>query len=235
MPNQSKKLSNILEKFHPLVEPLESHQPHTLLITCADSRLRPEDMFGLGANEALTYRPIAALIPPYDPAANQRGLEALLCFGADIKQIQNILIMVHTDCGGAGLASLSRESEICNQTPVQVVRGFLKTSGLPLDTLREKFGQTTDPDKVAKLLGIQSLHNLMTYPTLEDRVRKGLMDMILTCYDMKDKSLSVFDLGNGTWRPAADVRDQDHFCLRKEACAGCSCTHRAEAAVRNEM
>ncbi|HRC25989.1 MAG TPA: carbonic anhydrase [Alphaproteobacteria bacterium] len=228
-----KSMWEVLGNFTPPEGQVEPHQPHTLIIACVDSRLRLEDMFGLKANEALTYRPIAALVPPYDPALRDRGFEALLCFGADIKGIRNIILMVHTDCGGATLASLPREDEQCSAQPVQVVRGFIKTSELPLNPLRERFAEATDPDLVARLLGIKSLHNLMTYPTIEDRIKAGTLDVVLTCYDMKEKTLSAFDVEQGQWLPVSEMAGRGHFC-RKVACESCSCTGRAgDALVKN--
>lgn len=211
MPGRFKPLGSILEGFRPMEEAVEPHKPHTLIITCVDSRLGLEYMFNLGPNEALIYRPIAALVPPYNPETKQKGLEALLCFGADIKRIRNILIMVHTDCGGATLASLPRDNDLCAQTPVQVVRSFLKTSGLDLNTLREQFRDQADPDEIARLLGIQSLHNILTYPSLEERVRSGEIDVALTCYDMHKKSLTFFDLQTESWKPIADFQGQSRF------------------------
>lgn len=232
----SKSLSDVLSRLRPLEGPYEEHSPDTLMIACVDSRKQLKHMCGFSPNEVLVHKSIAALVAPYDAETEGGDLGALLSFGLGIKGIEKIILMVHTECGGATLASLDPAKD---GPAERRVRRFIAASGLNVPNLRERFNEAADPDFLARTLGIQSLKNLFAYPcgseevTVENRIRNGTLEVALICYDMKGKIYSVYDLEAGQYRPVEEFDpERGHFC-RKSACPTCCCDKKFTAALHN--
>ena len=74
-------------------------QPHTLVITCVDSRLDPNFIFQANPGELLVCRNIAALVPKYE-RSHVDSTQAALEFAVTELKVQEVLILGHSDCGG---------------------------------------------------------------------------------------------------------------------------------------
>ena len=80
----SRFASDRAEEQQKLYEQLGKGQsPHTLVISCADSRVDPATIFGAGPGELFVIRNVANIVPPHaayaeDPNANLAGTAAAL-------------------------------------------------------------------------------------------------------------------------------------------------------------
>ncbi len=86
----------------------QGQKPHTLLITCSDSRICPQEMTQSRAGEIFVIRNAGHLIPPYD--ANNPTNEGLtLEYGVSVLGIPEIVVCGHASCGAmGGLADLDQ-------------------------------------------------------------------------------------------------------------------------------
>ncbi|MCH9610034.1 MAG: Carbonic anhydrase 1 [Chlamydiales bacterium] len=70
--------------------------PHTLFITCADSRIDPALITQTKPGELLVLRNVGNIIPP---KGHDIHTDAAVEFATQKLNIQNIVIMGHTNCG----------------------------------------------------------------------------------------------------------------------------------------
>lgn len=76
-------------------------RPDALIISCCDSRVVPNFIFGSCAGEIFSVRNIANLVPPYDDRhSSYHGTSAALEYAVKFLQVENIIILGHTKCGG---------------------------------------------------------------------------------------------------------------------------------------
>lgn len=75
-------------------------QPHTMVITCSDSRVDPSMIFGTAPGEMFIVRNVANLVPPYAPDAAYHGTSAALEFAVRALQVEHIVVLGHAQCGG---------------------------------------------------------------------------------------------------------------------------------------
>ena len=76
----------------------KEQQPHTLLITCSDSRLNPNEVFASGLGEIFMVRNVGNVVPCYSQDikySEAAAIEYAICH----LNIRNIIICAHTECG----------------------------------------------------------------------------------------------------------------------------------------
>ena len=87
----------------------EGQSPHTLVISCADSRVDPATIFGAAPGELFVIRNVANIVPPHsaysaEPNAHLAGTAAALEFAVGHLQVSRIVVMGHAKCGGVAAA-----------------------------------------------------------------------------------------------------------------------------------
>src|SRR5579875_35342 len=75
----------------------EPQRPHTLFITCADSRIDPAALTQAGPGEVFVARNIGNLVPPYGEMLG--GVSAVIEFAVQGLNVQHVAICGHSDCG----------------------------------------------------------------------------------------------------------------------------------------
>lgn len=82
----------------------QQQQPHTLFITCADSRVVPEMITQSQPGELFVCRNIGNIVPGYGEMLG--GVSAVIEYAVAALAVRQIVICGHTDCGAMkGLAS----------------------------------------------------------------------------------------------------------------------------------
>ncbi len=75
----------------------EPQRPHTLFITCADSRIDPNALTSTGPGEAFVTRNIGNMVPAYGEMLG--GVSAVIEFAVAGLGVRHVVICGHTDCG----------------------------------------------------------------------------------------------------------------------------------------
>lgn len=89
----------------------QGQQPHTLLITCSDSRIQPDVITGVEPGEIFVLRNIGNIVPPH--GWGQTGAEAVVEYAVVALGVRDIVVCGHSHCGAmkalmdpSGLGSL---------------------------------------------------------------------------------------------------------------------------------
>lgn len=81
-------------------------KPHTLLITCSDSRIQPDVITGVEPGELFVLRNIGNIVPPH--GWGQSEAEAVVEYATVALGVRDIVVCGHSHCG-AMKALLTRE------------------------------------------------------------------------------------------------------------------------------
>src|SRR6476646_10724962 len=82
----------------------EGQNPRVMILSCADSRVDPAQIFDARPGEMFVVRNIAALAPPYETTRGFHGVSAALEFAVTQLKVEEILVMGHGLCGGCSAA-----------------------------------------------------------------------------------------------------------------------------------
>src|ERR1700761_5246757 len=71
--------------------------PHTLVITCADSRIDPEALMQAGPGEIFVTRNIGNIVPSYGEMLG--GVSAVIEYAVSALKVRHVVVCGHSDCG----------------------------------------------------------------------------------------------------------------------------------------
>ena len=160
-----------------LYESLKKHQePHTLLITCTDSRVVPNLITNSLPGDLFVIRNMGNLVPPY--LGKNKGIRdgylattSAIEYALVVLGIKNVIICGHSDCGACS-AIYELPEKLENAPYVQKWIELLEPVKQKVDALK--------PNSKAKRTWLMEqmniehqLENLMTYPFVEERFDRG--------------------------------------------------------------
>src|ERR1700704_6334303 len=85
--------------------------PEAMIISCSDSRVDPETIFGARPGELYVVRNVANLVPPYETGGKFHGVSTAVEFAVLILHVKRLIVMGHSGCGG-GKAALDQSASI---------------------------------------------------------------------------------------------------------------------------
>lgn len=151
----------------------EGQRPHSMVISCCDSRIHATSIFGADSGEFFIHRNIANLVPPHEPTGDRHGTSAALEYAITSLNIAHVIIMGHSNCGGvagcydmcSGKApELDKDSSFVGRWMDILRPGFER-----LDTSCSHDQQILDLEKEAVKI---SLENLMTFPFVVQAIKE---------------------------------------------------------------
>jgi len=147
----------------------ESQNPHTLFITCCDSRIDPNRITGTLPGEMFIIRNMANLIPPYRVTSEYVATTSAVEYAVLALGVENIIVCGHSNCGGCA-ASLNPTDQL-DQLPN--TKKWLELATPVRETIVRELGN----DNLAAMEWmmeqanvIEQLKHLMTYPYIRDKV-----------------------------------------------------------------
>jgi carbonic anhydrase len=193
----------------------EPQRPHTLFITCADSRIDPNALTSTGPGEVFVTRNIGNMVPAYGEMLG--GVSAVIEFAVTALGVRHAVICGHTDCGAMkalldpsstakmpsvrnwlknaqtalAVASTLHEHDIPTSAQAHSAGGFISQQDRPLvDILTEQ----------NVLLQIQ---HLKTHPSVATAITLGNLTISGWIYDIASGNVRISENNTLTFTPLA--------------------------------
>jgi carbonic anhydrase len=181
----------------------EGQNPQVMILSCADSRADPAQIFDARPGEIFVARNIAGLAPPYETSSGFHGVSAALEFAVTQLEVGEILVMGHGMCGGCAAALTG------NFDDVPPGEGhFIGDWVRMLDDARDKVRARHQELDRAAFLDMEreavkvSLANLRTFPWIADREKNGRLRLHGAHFSISEGLLYILDEVEGSFRPA---------------------------------
>jgi carbonic anhydrase len=167
--------------------------PEAMIISCSDSRVDPETIFGAMPGELFVVRNVANLIPPYETGGKFHGVSAAIEFAALNLRIKHLIVMGHSGCGGVK-AALDQSAAI--QTEAQFISRWM--SMLDDARLHVLASHQTRPhaekQRALEKEGVKTaIKNLRTFPFISQLEDKGKLSLHGAYFDIATGTLSVLN------------------------------------------
>ncbi|KAL8060912.1 hypothetical protein ABFX02_02G054900 [Erythranthe guttata] len=183
---KDKYLSN-LERYQQLSE---AQYPKFMVIACADSRVCPSSVLGFQPGEAFVVRNVANLVPPHENGPTETN--AALEFAVNSLEVENILVVGHSCCGGIK-ALMSLQDEVISS----FIRSWVVV-GSPAKSKTKAAASNLNFDQQCKHCEKESINrslmNLLSYPWIEERVVRGKLSIHGGYYDFIDCTFEKWTL-----------------------------------------
>ena len=184
-------------RLSPIFEALASSQhPHTLFITCADSRIKPGLITSSGPGDIFLVRNVGNLVPPH--GQDQLPAEgAAIEFAVGVLGVKDIVVCGHSTCGAMKALCNSSffDAENCKKFPnlTQWLGSATK--------LKNSLTKETTITEAAKINAVQQLDNLQTYPIVQAKLKSKEIRLHAWYYDIGMSSMERYDEGASTFVP----------------------------------
>lgn len=174
-----------------------SQKPHTLFITCSDSRVVPSMITQTEPGELFICRVVGNLVPAHGAAVG--GVSSAVEYAVTVLGVQDVVICGHSDCG-AMRAFLHPEK----LRSLKAVESWLEHASGAIAVAQDHHRHLGDEEFLDALIqenvSIQ-LQHLKTHPSVASRLKKGNLKLHGWIFDIGSGTITCLDEASGTFRP----------------------------------
>src|SRR3954447_23512845 len=151
----------------------DGQKPHTLFITCADSRLDPELLTGSGPGDIFVSRNIGNVVPAYGGMLG--GVSAVIEYAVSALEVSQVVVCGHSDCGA--MKSLLRPESL---QKLPTVRRWLTSSEAAV-SVTDAICTREDGSRFLSNLIEQNvllqMNHLRTHPSVAGQIARGRLQI----------------------------------------------------------
>jgi carbonic anhydrase len=181
----------------------EGQSAKVMILSCADSRVDPAEIFDARPGEMFVVRNIAALSPPYETSRGFHGVSAALEFAVGQLEVGEILVMGHGLCGGCA-AALTGQFDDTEPGEGHFIADWVRMLHDARDSVRARHPELDreaflDMEREAVKV---SLANLRTFPWIAQRERAGELKLHGAHFSIAEGQLYILNEAEGHFRLA---------------------------------
>lgn len=168
-------------------------KPHTLLITCADSRIDPEALTQSSAGQIFVTRNIGNMVPPYGEMLG--GVSAVIEYAVDALGVQHAVICGHTDCGA--MKGVLAEPGKLDSMPT--VKSWLRNADAAKRVAATVDGGTASLHTLTEQNVLSQMQHLRTHPSIAGAVARGTLTVSGWVYDIEHGDVRIYEEEKGSF------------------------------------
>jgi carbonic anhydrase len=176
--------SDVRQHLTPLFDQLADGQsPHTLLITCVDSRIQPELLTGAHPGELFIVRCLGGLVSPLGDD-NLPAEAAAVEYAVGVLGVRNVIVCGHSQCGAIkALKSNAAPPEL------EALNRWMSKA----DAASGDLHGHDDVDDAARAAIARQLDNLRSIPQVREREKSGELFLQAWFYDVAKADVLEWD------------------------------------------
>ncbi len=190
-PNQKKMFSDLSK----------GQSPHTLMITCSDSRIDPNLVTQTSPGEIFVVRNAGNIVPAY--GASKGGEEAAIEYAIEVLGVKHIVICGHSFCGA--MSALISNADLSGLPSVKI---WLSHAESTKRRCQHIYGQNTNVDRAIEENILVQAENLKTHPAVSAALRKGTLDIFGWIYHFETGAVSVYDPKFKKFTSTSEVKER---------------------------
>jgi carbonic anhydrase len=171
----------------------EGQNPHTLFITCSDSRVLAELITHSRPGDLFVVKNIGNIVPPAGVRGDTNSTAAAIEFAVENLRVSDLVICGHSQCGA--MAALLAETPVGPATPH--LRDWLALAAPVLETmkknyphLRERQARENAAAEENVLFGLDNLHS---YSCVQARLADGTLRLHGWFFKIATAELFAYD------------------------------------------
>jgi carbonic anhydrase len=188
---QTDQFGNYRKLFRKLSQ--EGQNPHTLFITCSDSRVLAELITQSKPGDLFVVKNIGNIVPPSSATGDTNSTAAAIEFAVENLRVSDIVVCGHSQCGA--ISCLLGETQVGNSLPH--LRDWLNLASPVLETLKKDYAHLTTSDErstaAAEENVLFSLDNLHSYLCVQNRLMDGSLRLHGWFFKIATAELFAYD------------------------------------------
>jgi carbonic anhydrase len=188
---QQDEFGNYRKLFRKLSQ--EGQNPHTLFITCSDSRVLAELITQSKPGDLFVVKNVGNIVPSASATGSTNSTAAAIEFAVETLRVSDIVICGHSQCGA--MSALLGENPADKSMPH--LSEWLKLAAPVLETMRSQYVHLTRLaeriDAAAAENVLFALENLHSYPCVQDRLMDGTLRLHGWFFKIASAELFAYD------------------------------------------
>ena len=171
----------------------EGQNPHTLFITCSDSRVLAELITQSKPGDLFVVKNVGNIVPPTHVRGDTNSTAAAIEFAVETLRVSDIVICGHSQCGA--IAAMLNEKPVSDSTPH--LRDWLRLGAPVLAMLKKDYAHlkgTRERETAAAeenvLFGLDNLHS---YSCVQERLMDGSLRLHGWFFKISTAELFAYD------------------------------------------
>lgn len=184
----------------------EGQNPHTLFITCSDSRVLAELITQSKPGDLFVVKNIGNIVPSSSATGDTNSTAAAIEFAVENLKVSDIVVCGHSQCGA--IAALLGRTSLSDFTPH--LRDWLKVAAPVLDTLKKNYAHLGNPAEQEVAAALENvlfgLDNLHSYPCVQERLANGSLRLHGWFFKIATAELFAYDPDSRQFAPLAQEK-----------------------------
>ena len=171
----------------------EGQNPHTLFITCSDSRVLAELITQSKPGDLFVVKNIGNIVPPSAVIGSTNSTAAAIEFAVEVLKVSDIVICGHSQCG----AMTALLDGIPDEKRMPHLKEWLTLAEPVREMMRTQYGHVKDPEHRKDLAAgenvLFALENLHSYYCVQDRLMDGSLRLHAWFFEIATAELLAYN------------------------------------------
>jgi len=190
--------------FHRLAR--DGQRPHTLFITCSDSRVLAELITQSQPGDLFVVKNVGNIIPPASAVGGTNSTAAAIEFAVESLEVSDIVVCGHSQCG----AMVALMDGVSHPAAMPHLCAWLETAAPVRRTVEESYAHLTDSDARVTAASEENvlfaLENLHTYSCVRARLTSGALHLHAWFFKIATAELFAYDPDTKQFGPLASEK-----------------------------
>ena len=181
----------------------DGQAPHTLFITCSDSRISPNLITATEPGELFIVRDIGNLVPPERIPASGSSVGAAVDYAVGVLGVRKIVVCGHSGCGAIKALLATGDRPV----PYPNLEAWLERTDVR--ELLRALPRALAPDEIARLVALGQLDRLRTYGVVRRAIEEGRLSLGAWFFDVGSGELEEWSSREQRFIAVVAGRDEE--------------------------
>jgi carbonic anhydrase len=178
----------------------EGQKPHTLFITCSDSRVLAELVTQSQPGDLFVIKNAGNIVPPSTVSGSTNSTAAAIEYAVHILGVDDIVVCGHTQCG----AMTALLNGLPDASAMPHAAAWLEVAAPVREIVQREYGHLDAASRVTAAAAenvLLALENLHGYPVVAERLSAGKLRLHGWCFKIDTAEMFVYEPGVGQFQP----------------------------------
>ncbi len=170
----------------------EGQNPHTLFITCSDSRVLAELITQSKPGDLFVVKNVGNIVPSATVSGSTNSTAAAIEFAVEMLGVQDVVVCGHSQCGA--MQSLMTSPDL---SPTPHLERWLSLAAPVRDAVLTRYRHLTNLSEQVDAAGeenvLYGLESLKTYPCVKRRLDEGTLRLHAWFFKIATAELFAYD------------------------------------------
>ncbi len=174
-----------------------NQKPHTLFITCSDSRVDPLTITQSEPGDLFICRVVGNLVPAHGAVAG--GVTSAIEYAVRVLGVKNVIVCGHSDCGA--MRAFAHPEKLAS---LPAVESWLEHASTAIALTKQLHWQLPEEEFVVRLIQenvVSQLQHLRTHPSVAIGLRDGSLSIGGWYYQIADGLVTRYDEDRSKFTP----------------------------------